>query len=137
MGRINFDAMPEVSYADGGSGEICYICLMTVPVHPANSAILVEEKREIVRFENDGQAEIIELRQGTPDSYLTVWKKGEPMPAASEDLERYLEISDSYWKMYESLPETADGRIDLSGASLSGWEEMREEALRAVPEWAH
>ena len=135
MSRINFGYMPETLYVSEGGRDICYIRLKAPPVHPADPAILAEAKREIMRFENNGDAETDELRQGSPESWIPVWKKGEPMPAASEEMERYLAINDTYMDMFDSLPETDDGAKVISDAAFVNWEEMAEKARQAVPEW--
>ncbi len=59
-----------------------------------------------------------EIRQGTPGNYVLIWKKGDPIPAASEEMEAYFAAQD---KLYG--PDDEDQWMSL-------------DALRnAVPEW--
>ena len=134
MGRIRFDTNPELLDVNEDGRNICYIRLMAPPVHPEDPALLVEGKREIARFENDGDAKPAELRQGSPGNYVTVWKEGEPMPAASEEMERYQALSDMYWNVFDSLPATEDGKV-LADEQFFAWQDRVEEARQAVPEW--
>ena len=133
-GRIHFDTNPDILDVNENGRDICYIRLMAPPVHPADPSILVEGKREIVRFENNGDGKPAELRQGSPGDYVILWKEGEPMPAASEEMERYQALSDLCWDAFNSLPATDDGKV-LYDKRFFAWQDQAEEARQAVPEW--
>ena len=70
-----------------------------------------------------------EIRQGDPDQYTPLWRKGETIPPASEEMEAYwvMEARYSYWSS-EKIPEHDNGMDPVSDAEL-------EEAFKAVPEW--
>ena len=65
-----------------------------------------------------------ELRQGTPKNYLTVWKKGDPVPAASEEMERYIELEEKIF----------GGDDDGDDSFLSDVETL-DRLRETVPEW--
>ncbi len=58
-----------------------------------------------------------EIRQGKPGDYVTVWKKGDPIPEASEEMEIYFAMDK------EKYPDTEISITDL------------DEARKNVPEW--
>ena len=62
-----------------------------------------------------------EVRQGKPGDYVTIWKKGDPIPDASEEMEKYMEMErKAYPYLYE------EGKDSLSEL---------DELENAVPEW--
>lgn len=61
-----------------------------------------------------------EIRQGTPEKYITVWKSGEEIPAASDEMEAYFETEA---KVYPALYGYDTGASEL--------DRIRE----TVPEW--
>ena len=60
---------------------------------------------------------IDEIRQGKPGDYVTIWKKGDPIPEASEEMEFYFAMEK------EKYPDTEISITDL------------DKARDAVPEW--
>ena len=135
MSRINFNTMTECFDVSAGGESISYVCLKTTPVHASGQNDFPVSKQEIMCYENNGEEEIAEIRQGTPDNYIIVWKKGEPLPAASEEMEKYFALQDAYWKMFEALPVTEDGKVDISDQEFYAWHDKLEEASLVVPEW--
>lgn len=80
--------------------------------------------------------QLSELRQGTPDNYVTIWRKGDAIPAASEQMEAYCALEDAL----ESVPtqESADGKATYSLDDYFRYEELRYQRQKAwyeVPEW--
>ncbi len=135
MSRIHFNTMTECSDVAAGEEYISYICLKTTPVHASGQNSFPVSKQEIMCYENDGEEEIAEIRQGTPGSYVTIWKKGESIPAASEEMEKYFALQDAYWEMFEALPVTEDGKVCISDPEFYAWHDKLEDASLAVPEW--
>ena len=66
-----------------------------------------------------------ELRQGTPKNYITLWKKGDTVPAASEEMEKYIELEDTCY------PSDDDSDEELSESIWITLDRLRE----TVPEW--
>lgn len=73
-----------------------------------------------------------EIRQGTPDHFSILWRDGDMLPDASEEMETYfaLGLRAEYWSR-ESYPEMDEGKAPPSPVR---WQEL-EEARQAVPEW--
>ena len=66
-----------------------------------------------------------ELRQGTPKNYITLWKKGDTVPAASEEMEKYIELEDTCYQSDDDSDE------ELSESIWITLDRLRE----TVPEW--
>ena len=132
--QLDFDTMTasEDAFVDGR--DIVYIRFMSAPVHTPASAGSMTEKREIMVIQNDGDDPVDEIRQGTPENYLTVWKKGDPVPAASEEMERYYALEKTYEQWFDALPQSGDGKV-LAGDAFFAWQDALEELRNAVPEW--
>ncbi len=75
-----------------------------------------------------------ELRQGKPEDYVTIWTKGEPIPAASEEMEAYIDLMDQFLFLNRSSQAMQDDSIYQSSEYTSLWKKIRE-AYAAVPEW--
>jgi len=133
-GRIDFNTMTESEDAFVDGRDIQYLCFKTTPIHPSSGSGPVEKKWDIMIMENDGEETIDELRQGTPASYVTVWKKGEPVSPASEEMERYLALEKAYREWFESLSQAEEG-FSIPDTEFFAWQDLMEEARLAVPEW--
>ena len=68
---------------------------------------------------------LVEIRQGKPGNYITLWKKGETIPAASEEMEAYYALDAEYEAQCNEFQ--------------SSWNELLSkksyDAYPAVPEW--
>ena len=71
-----------------------------------------------------------ELRQGTPKNYITIWKKGDAVPAASEEMEKYIELEDTCCSSV-SYPPDEDADEGLADSIWITLDRLRE----TVPEW--
>lgn len=139
-GRTNFNTMTESTEAIIDGKYIMYLRLQTSPIHAAG---LPEGTRSLkwdaMIFENDGEGTVDEIRQGTPRDYITVWKKGDPIPAASEEMERYYALEKDFGHWYDSLYRDEDGNVNVvvngTDDPFFAWQDRLEEARRAVPEW--
>ena len=134
VSQLDFNIMTtsEDAFIDGW--DIVYIRMMSAPIHTPASAGSVNEKWDIMIMENDGEDPVDEIRQGTPDNYITIWKKGDPVPAASEEMERYYALEKAYEQWFDALPQSEDGKI-LADDEFFAWQDRLEEARKAVPEW--
>ena len=132
--RIGFDTMTESEdvYADGK--DIIYLRFMAAPIHSSSGSGYAEEKWDMMILENDGEDTEDEIRQGTPGNYITIWKKGDPLPAASDEMERYYALEKVYREWFASLPQTENG-VEIPSEDFFAWQDRIEEARLAVPEW--
>ena len=73
---------------------------------------------------------IDEIRQGGPDDYITIWKKGETIPAASEEMEAFYAFSDE-WDQENTLR----GFQPMDEEETEAYEKKMQELREAVPEW--
>ena len=64
-----------------------------------------------------------ELRQGTPKDYITIWKKGDAVPAASDEMETYFALEDQVF-----------GKNDVPSVEEGLWARM-DKLRDTVPEW--
>ena len=132
--RLDFNTMTasEDAFIDGR--DIVYIRFMSAPIHTPASSGSETEKSAIMVMENDGEDPIEEIRQGTPDNYITIWKKGDPIPAASEEMEKYYALERAYEQWFDALPQSEDGIVKADDVFFT-WQDRLEKARNAVPEW--
>ena len=132
--RLDFNTVTasEDAFIDGRN--ILYIRFMSAPIHTPASAGSMTEKWDTMIIENDGEETLDEIRQGTPDHYITIWKNGERIPAASEEMERYYALEKAYEQWFDALPQSEDGKVMLDD-DFFAWQDRLEEARKAVPEW--
>ena len=79
-------------------------------------------------LEMDGSLQ--EIRRGTPEDYVTVWKRGDAIPDASEEMNAWYEMHDKYWRLLET--ETRGPREDEEMEDLDF---DMDKLYRRVPEW--
>ena len=66
---------------------------------------------------------------------MTVWTRGEPIPAASDEMEAYFALDAQWMAWWESRPVTDDGKLVTDTGDDYAWYERLEETRQAVPEW--
>lgn len=132
---INYDTatFSESYLTDGKMIEYCY--LAAAPLHPANDGKHADQKHSILLYEPNVTENTSEIRQGTPDNYMTLWKNGDPIPAASEEMEAYFALHDQYHKMINAIPLTEKGIAQIDFEEYRPWQEKLDQARQAVPEW--
>ena len=96
-----------------------------------NSGFMTISAKELQEYD--------EIRKGIPGEYLTIWKTGDPIDPASEQMEEYYfwdRIEEQFWKYADESP---DGKVGYTSHEMSScWELVRiqERAVaRTVPEW--
>ena len=62
-----------------------------------------------------------EIRQGQPGNYVTVWKKGDPIPDASEEMEKYVEMERKVNSLYEVEEVFSSRELDELEAAVPEW----------------
>ena len=92
----------------------------------------IETRQGIVNIQD-----LAEIRQGKPGhDCVTLWKKGDPVPAASAEMEAYYAFEKE-----ERETENPDGTLLMGwnlpedGEEMEAYQSKREELYKAVPEW--
>lgn len=133
---IDSDTMTscEDMFVDGK--QLVYVCLREAPVHSVNDSDKSAAKWCVTVLNNEGDPPVDEIRQGTPDSYVTLWKAGEPIPVASEDMEAYFALEAEYAVWWDSRPTAENGaKTIVDSIENAVWLSRLEGAQLAVPEW--
>jgi hypothetical protein len=91
-----------------------------------------------MRLSAEDLAGLSEIREGTADDgYAVVWKAGEAIPAASEEMEACFALRDQICDI--RFRETEDGKMYTltyeDSLLLQSLDEQFDNAIRAVPEW--
>ena len=80
-----------------------------------------------------------EIRRGVPEEYVTIWKPGDPIDPASEEMETYYfwdRIDRQFW---ENAEETPDGKAGYASHETEQcWQLVggfKHETFATVPEW--
>lgn len=123
--KLNYNNMPNVLEVTQNGQKVIYLYYSTTPVQNLSQNISSNRKWCMTILDSEPD----EIRQGDPDQYTPLWRKGETIPAASEEMEAYwvMEARYSYWSS-EKIPEHDNGMDPVSDAEI-------EEAFKAVPEW--
>ena len=132
--RLDFDTMTDSEDVCVDGRDIVYIRFMAAPVHTPASAASVNEKWDVMIMDYVPGSSPDEVRQGTPGNYITIWKKGDPIPAASEEMERYYALEEAYKQWFDALPQTEDGKVILD-EEFFAWQDRLDIAREDVPEW--
>ena len=106
-----------------GGEQVMYIYFSTTPVSSVQTVPGARYKYSIMSFDNTGDDSVTEIRQGKPDNYVTVWKKGDPIPAASEEMEAFYEYdrNSPYNEDAEEMFEAYDKKLDELQDSVPEW----------------
>ena len=78
-----------------------------------------------------GDTQYTGIRTGIPGHSLLVWKEGDPIPAASEEMETFYALEEQWSRRYQSLAESED----WDTVFMADWYDSLENARLAVPEW--
>ena len=132
--QLDFNTMTASEDACIDGRDIVYIRFMAAPIHTPASAGSGIKKWDIMVMKNDGEDPVDEIRQGTPDNYITIWKKGDPIPSASEEMERYYALERTYEQWFDALPQNEDGKVMVDDEFFA-WQDGLDAARNAVPEW--
>lgn len=116
---------------------ICYMYFAAAPIHWNDNYVDPNRrtKDEMFVLHSDDSQPVHEIRQGTPEDYVTVWTEGEPIADASEQMERYFALNERWMVWWNSLPATDDGKVFVEDAENYAWQDIKDQAWHAVPEW--
>lgn len=131
---IHFDFLTNMDEHRENGEQILYIYAAAAPIHPERDDRREESKWCMAILAPGEENRIGEIRQGKPNSYVTLWSKGEAIPAASEEMEAYFAVADQLDAWFSNAPASADGKVRLDHEYFL-WQDKMEEARRAVPEW--
>ena len=135
--KINFNIMSASSSYLTGSKNILYIYLAASPIHRTYDPAEIpnrETKWCIHTFDAGALDDIIEIRQGNPDSYQTLWEQGDSMPKASEEMETYFALERQRERILNEKASSNDGKVYVDHEFMM-WQDQIEQARLAVPEW--
>ena len=113
--------------------DIMYVYFRVPLIHSTEKKLEDRRKGSLLSFDNSEQVD--EIRQGGPDNYVTIWKRGDPMPEASEEMEAYYMFEKQY---YPTVPEDENLRgwnLPEDQEIMEKYESKIEEMHKAVPEW--
>ena len=105
----------------------------------ANTMDRPMQNASAMRIPPDELSGYAEIRQGTPENYALLWKAGDPITAASEEMEAYYGWIDIMDRLEERMRETDDGKegfVDVEDSYRYSLMHTHWEALKSVvPEW--
>ncbi len=131
---INFSFSSNVDQHTVGGAACLHIYAATAPIHGSSAIRRSETKWCLAILPAGEENRIQEVRQGKPDHYVTVWSQGDPIPAASEEMEAYFAIEEQLENWFSHAQPSADGKVMLDHEYFL-WQDKLKEARRAVPEW--
>ena len=137
-GRINFSTDTHCTEVVADGKDILYLLLQAPPIHAAGLPEGTRSMKWEVMTQDDSEETVDEIRQGTPQDYIVIWKKGDPVPAASEEMERYYTLEKAFERWVDSFRNDA-GNISITVTGTENeffaWQDRLEDARLAVPEW--
>ena len=111
-----------------GDQRIIYDYFQVPLIHSTEQKLKDRWKGNVGSYENVDQVD--EIRQGSPDNYVTIWKKGDSIPEASEEMEAYYAYEEERWRA--SREESLQGwNLPEDEEAVNKWETL----YNAVPEW--
>lgn len=136
MHGINFDTQTNGTEQVEGDRTVCYLYYSAAPLHAVSSSSREGTKALMTLLGSGGNQSISEIRQGAPGNSILLWTAGEPMPAASQEMEAYFALDKQWMAWWDNLPESEDGTYKVLNAMEDySWQARLEEAWLAVPEW--
>lgn len=132
---ITFNTLSKAKEVSVDGKRIYYLYFLAAPIHWDNNTNdqIRQSKREMNILGSDNQM-IHEIRQGTPDNYITIWTEGAPMAEASEQMEFYFALDKQWEAWLHEQAETDDGKLIMVSEGFA-WQDAMEQARLAVPEW--
>lgn len=106
--------------------KILYVYMSTSMIHETYNNDPVAA--DFGALEMDGSLQ--EIRRGTPEDYVTVWKRGDTIPDASEEMNAWYEMHDKYWRLLET-----ETRGPRENEEMEDLDFDMDKLYRRVPEW--
>lgn len=115
-----------------GGERIMYCYYTTTPIHETYPDM--KDKACLGILAAGDLDTLQEIRQGKPDDYVTVWKRGDEIPAASEEMETFYALEKEFDALLLSRADE-EGKPYRADAAFFTLQDRLQEAWRAVPEW--
>ena len=128
---VNSSVMFEGRTEDGKYN--LYLRFRVPLIHSTEKKLENRRKGSLMSIEIDPQ--IDEIRQGSPENYKTIWKKGDPIPEASEEMEAYYTFEKQYFATVPEDVELRGWNLPEDQEIMEEYESKMEEMYNAVPEW--
>ena len=109
-----------------------YLYYLAAPIRSSDpDAGWKQQKEEMNHL--SGETNYSEIHTGLPGHSILIWKEGDPIPAASEEMETYYALEEECMQYIRSLPPAEAGETRY----MNDWPlySKLEEAQKAVPEW--
>jgi len=124
---INFDTASASSERREDGRNIVYLRFTTAPVHRVSHMPYNRTKTVMNVLGSDPEHMIDEIRQGDSNNYISIWSHENPIPAASEEMEKFFALEQQANAWFQSQ--------HITEAEYYAWQERMEAAYTAVPEW--
>lgn len=123
--RIHFNRTVHYKVMQEDGQNVYYVYCSAAPINANHNSGDLYRPTDVVLLvlRSDDNPAIHEIRQGTPENYVTVWTEGEPIDDASERVEFIFGDSDKQLMAWlDSLPTTEDGdKVIVSATELREW----------------
>ena len=121
------------SYDEEDGKNIQYWTCHVSPLRYVNDGTVIGKGNWIILDNTEKGPD--ELRQGTPKDYITVWKKGDAVPAASEEMERFFALIEQTGEQHFYEPHGINFRYDDEESDVEETVQVLETLQQSVPEW--
>lgn len=109
--RMNHNHILISEYYEQLNGKvIMYVYFSTPPAHSDVPIMNKSTKNICFIMKKVNENDYDEIRQGTPNDYVTIWRPGQQIPDASEEMELYYALEEQQYELLEASPVTSDGK---------------------------
>ena len=128
--KLHFNRTSTSETVEENGKRILYLYYLAAPVHSSDPDADWKQQKEVMNHLS-GETEYSEIHTGLPGHSIVVWKEGNPIPAASEEMETWFALDEQWSRCYSSLTESEDWYTVF----MNDWYDNLEKARLAVPEW--
>ena len=130
--KLHFNRVSTSETVEEDGKRILYLYYLAAPIRSSDpDAGWKQQKEEMNHL--SGETNYSEIHTGLPGHSILIWKEGDPIPAASEEMETYYALEEECMQYIRSLPPAEAGETRY----MNDWPlySKLEEAQKAVPEW--
>ena len=130
--KLHFNRGSTSETVEEDGKRILYLYYLAAPIRSSDpDAGWKQQKEEMNHL--SGETNYSEIHTGLPGHSILIWKEGDPIPAASEEMETYYALEEECMQYIRSLPPAEAGETRY----MNDWPlySKLEEARKAVPEW--
>ena len=128
--KLHFNRLSTTETVEEDGNRVLYLYYMAAPIHSSDPDAGWKQQKEAMN-RLSGDTRYTEIRTGIPGHSILAWKEGDPIPAASEEMETFFALEEQWSRRYQSLAESED----WDTVFMSDWYDSLENARLAVPEW--